>query len=140
MPNWIITLIGVLVGGVLGFGFSRLNKHLDENKEEKEYLNDLLGDLEYNKKLANKRKGYGYHTLGYIDAKGAKYLFKLPKELKNQIYDAYSLIFYMNQKFDYPQGGGVLAERLEKLLERIIPEFKKYLKTKKLLNVVKTKS
>ena len=124
------TLIGVVVGAILGFSLNLLKEYINERKERAKYLGDLLADLEWNKKLAKERKGYGYHTLGYSDAKGAKYLFKLPPELRNQLYDAFSLTFYLNQRFGYSDQGVTLAEKLEKLLDNIIPQLSEYLKLK----------
>lgn len=130
VPSEIWTLIGVVIGAILGFALNFLREYINERKERKKYLKDLLADLEWNKKLAKEKRGFGYHTLGYTDAKGAKYLFELPIELRNQIYEAFSLTFYLNQEFEYTDQGVTLAEKLEKLLENIIPQLKKHLKMK----------
>jgi hypothetical protein len=132
IPSEVWTLIGVVIGAILGFALNFLREYINERKERRKYLEDLLADLEWNKKLAKERKGFGYHTLGYTDAKGAKYLFELPAELRNQLYDAISLIFYLNQTFNYTNRGVSLAEKLEKLLENIIPQFREHLKNKKI--------
>jgi len=55
----------------------------------------LFRDLQFNKDLAEQSKIYGYHTLAYTDAKGAKYLFDLPDNLRNKIYEAYAIIFWL---------------------------------------------
>jgi len=63
-----------IIGIVLGFMSNLLRDWIQEKKTKRIYLEDLLADLEYNKKLAEKDRGWGYHTMGYTDAKGAKYL------------------------------------------------------------------
>ena len=128
MTSEIWTLIGMVIGTILGFALNFLREYIDERKEKRKYLEDLLADLEWNRKLAKERKGYGYHTLGYTDAKGAKYLFEFPAELRNKLYEAVSLSFYLNQTYKYTDKGVTLAEKLEKLLEDIIPKFRQYLK------------
>ena len=55
----------------------------------------MFRDLQFNKDLAEQSKIYGYHTLAYTDAKGAKYLFDLPDNLRNKIYEAYAIIFWL---------------------------------------------
>jgi hypothetical protein len=122
-PIW--TLIGVVVGAILGFVLNFLREYIQEQKQRRKYLRDLLADLEYNKELAEKgEKKWGYHTLAYTDAKGAKYLFDLPEKLRTQIYDSQAIMSKVYGK------GEVSAEeikRLRELLGSIIPEFKKYL-------------
>ena len=123
-PIW--ALIGVVVGAILGFVLTLLREHIQEQRQRGKYLRDLLTDLEYNKKLAEKgEKKWGYHTLAYRDAKGAKYLFDLPEEIRTQIYDAQSLVSSV-----YGKGIELSPEeikRLRELLENIIPQFRKYL-------------
>ena len=123
-PIW--TIIGVVVGAIIGFVLTLLREHIQEQKQRQKYLRDLLTDLEYNKKLAEAgEKQWGYHTLAYKDAKGAKYLFDLPEELRTQIYDTQTLIssIYGTGKALSFQG----IKRLRELLESIIPEFRRYL-------------
>jgi hypothetical protein len=84
-----------------------------------------LADLEYNKKLAEEGEKRGYHTLAYKNAKAAKYLVDLPKNLRIQIYDIQRLTsnIYVRRK-------GLSVEeinKLKELLDSTIPEFKKYL-------------
>jgi len=85
------------------------------------YLRDLLADMEYNIKLAEENKKWGYHTLAYTDAKGAKYLFDLPEKLRTQIYDVISMISALY----HPSGEIVEIKKIKKLLESIIPELKR---------------
>ena len=123
-PIW--TLIGVVVGAILGFVLTLLREHIQEKKQRGKYLRDLLTDLEYNRKLAEEgEKKWGYHTLAYKDAKGAKYLFDLPEELRTQIYDAQSLISSI-----YGKGIELSPQEiktLRELLDNIIPEFRRRL-------------
>lgn len=121
---WI--LIGVFVGAILGFGLNFLRDFIQERKQRTKYLKDLLADMEYNKKLAGKNKKWGYHTLGYTDAKGSKYLFDLPEKLRTQIYDAQAIIsaFY-HKRVEIEE-----IKELKKLLESVNLEFKKYLEGK----------
>jgi hypothetical protein len=119
------TLIGVIVGAVIGFALAFVREYIQELRQKKKYLRDLLSDLEYNKKLVERGESWGYHTVAYRDAKGAKYLFDLPEELRTHIYDAQCLTsgIYVRRK-------GLSSEEMKKLgrvLEDIIPEFKKYL-------------
>ena len=132
------TLMGVVVGVIIGFGLNFSKEYIHEKHQKGKYLKDLLADLEYNKKLAEKGRGWGYHTLGYIDAKGAKYLFDLPEKLRTQIYDVQSIASAINKGttafFDqkFKEVGDVLnLEMLKSRLEEVIPEFKKCLKNKK---------
>jgi hypothetical protein len=62
IPLEIWTLICIIVGAILGFCLELLREHINERKERCKYLGDLLADLEWNKKLAEERKGFGYHT------------------------------------------------------------------------------
>nr|QNO54366.1 hypothetical protein DIMBOPOO_00039 [Methanosarcinales archaeon ANME-1 ERB7] len=130
--------MAVVVGVIIGFGLNFLKENIHEKQQKGKYLKDLLADLEYNKRLAEEGRGWGYHTLGYIDAKGAKYLFDLPEKLRTQIYDVQSrasainegITVFFGQKFE--DVGDVLnREMLKSLLEEVIPEFKKYLGNKK---------
>ena len=132
------TLMAVVVGGIIGFGLNFLKEYIHEKQQKGKYLKDLLADLEYNKKLAEEGRGWGYHTLGYIDAKGAKYLFDLPEKLRTKIYKVQSIASAINegitaffgQKFE--EVGEVLnREMLKSQLEEVILEFKKYLGNKK---------
>jgi len=125
IPSEVWTLIGVIVGALIGFLLNLLRDYIQERKLRKKYLGDLLADLEYNEKLVKEGKKWGYHTLGYIDAKGAKYLFDLPENLRIQIYDVQSLI-----TSGYAKNQGLSCEEIEQLkelLKNIIPEFKRYL-------------
>jgi len=88
MDSEIWTLIGVTIGAILGFASNFLRDKINESKQRKRYLMDLLGDLEYNQKLAERGESWGYHTVAYRDAKGAKHLFDFPEPLRTQIYDA----------------------------------------------------
>ena len=128
-------LIGVGVGTAIGFGLDFIKAHIQEKQQKKKYLGDLLADLEYNKKLAEEGRRWGYHTLGYTDAKGAKYLFDLPEKLRTQIYYVQSIASAINEgttaafvekKFD------AVTEPLSLVifksnLENVIPELKRYL-------------
>lgn len=119
----IFTLTGVILGAFLGLGLNLLKDHLQERKQRTKYLMDLLSDFEYNKKLAGENKKWGYHTLGYTDAKGAKYTFDLPEKLRMQIYDIQSMISANIEK-----GETARIKEIKKLLDNVIPEFKEYLK------------
>jgi hypothetical protein len=85
IPSEIWALIGVVVGAAIGFGLELLRGYIQEKRQKRKYLKDLLADLEYNKRLAEKAITYGYHTSGYIEAKEAKYLSDLPEELRVNI-------------------------------------------------------
>jgi len=82
IPSEIWALIGVAVGSVLTFMFELIRDRRREKETKGKYLKDLLADLEYNKSLAERDITYGYHTLGYTDAKESKYLPDLPKEIR----------------------------------------------------------
>lgn len=128
---WVI--IGVVVGAILGFLLNLSRYYIQEKQQRRKCLKDLLADLEYNKKLAEETKRWGYHTLGYNDAKGAKYLFDLPMELRNQIYDVQTIIsaFYLYQKdMNYP----LEIEKLKEFLESLIPKFERYLRNLATMN------
>lgn len=125
IPSEFWILMGVVLGASLGFGFNLLRDYLQEQKQKSNYLGDLLADMKYNKKLADEEKNWGYHTLGYTDAKGAKYLFDLPEELRKKIYDAQTIVssFYrMDEKMEEKK-----IRELEKLLKEIIPKLEKHL-------------
>lgn len=120
-----IRLIYLFAGAAIGFLFARFNKWLDEKQERKKYLGDLLADLKYNLDLAERRINQGYHTLGYIDAKSAKYLFDLPERLRTQIYDIQA---FVSEIYDRPpdKRAGMVSQ-LKGLLEETVPEFEKFL-------------
>ena len=126
IPPEIWVIIGVCLGTILGFMLNLLKDFFGERQQKKKYLGDLLADLEYNKKLAEEGKHWGYHTLGYVDAKGAKYLFDLPPELRNKIYDAQTITSYLYETRSTGNRAGQIGE-LRKILEDIIPKLKKYL-------------
>jgi len=121
-----IRLIYLLAGAAIGFLSARFNKWLDEKQERKRYLGDLLADFKYNLDLAQRRINHGYHTLGYIDAKSAKYLFDLPEGLRTQIYDVQALV---SQIYDIqpPDMRASMVSALKGFLEEAIPEFEKFL-------------
>lgn len=121
-----ISLISVAVGVFLHFGLDLLK----ERKERQKYLMDLLRDLEFNKKLADEENSWGYHTLGYIDAKGAKHLYSLPDGLRTKIYEAQAKTSLLYERID-PAMKHQLIRELRSLLEEIIPEFRNHLKIKR---------
>ena len=87
----------------------------------------MFRDLQFNKDLAEQSKIYGYHTLAYTDAKGAKYLFDLPDNLRNKIYEAYAIIFWLyNTDAEEKIKRGEIR-KLRRLLSEIISEFEDYL-------------
>ena len=132
MSSGFFGIIGVCVGVIIGFLLNLCREYWQEKQQKRKYLNDLLKDLEFNKKLAEESKIYGYHTLGYTDAKGAKYLFELPDDLRNKIYSAFAIIFslYDSGLHLTNQERQTRVEELKKLLEEIIPHFKNYLGNK----------
>jgi hypothetical protein len=117
-------LIGVVVGAILGFALNFLRDEIRESRQKRRYLMDLLSDLKYNKNLADRGEAWGYHTVAYRDAKGAKYLFDLPDELRTQIYDAQCIAsgIYIRRKGLSPQE----MTKLKQLLDSIIPRFNKH--------------
>ena len=128
------TLMGAAVGVILGFGLNVLKENRHEKQQRGKYLKDLLADLEYNKKLAEEGREWGYHTLAYSDAKGAKYLFDLPEKIRTKIYDVQTRASAFNAgttKLYDPKFDVVSDRYLEIELEDVVQEFKKYLKNKK---------
>jgi len=116
-------LIGVYFAGFLS-GYL-LAEPIKDRRKRNRYLKDLLADLEYNLRLAKKGKVYGYHTGGYIQAKQLKYLHTLPEEIRILIYDAQTLVSEIyNLKEETIR---TKIERLEKLLDELVPKFRKYL-------------
>jgi hypothetical protein len=78
----IVGIAGMVVGTILGFAFELIRDWRREKETKGKYLKDLLADLEYNKRLAEGDITYGYHILGYVNAKQSKYLPDLPKEIR----------------------------------------------------------
>lgn len=130
LSSEIWTLIGVIIGAILGFGLSLSKDWLRGKQQKTKYLKILLSDLEYNKNLLEKNPPSGYRTLGYIlDAEVVKYLLDLSKGLLSKIYD----IQTKTSLLPIPPTAGAespLFKALSNLLDEVIPELKKYLKVK----------
>ena len=125
------TLICVVVGTILGFGLNWLRGYMLDKQRKRKYLEALFAELEYNKRLVDENKKGGYEDSAYMEAKEAKYLYALPKELRYKIHEAQNMLIGAHIK-----GGDYVWERidfgrLKELLENIILEFKNYLRNKK---------
>lgn len=118
---------GVFLGGMLSFLLESWREKKKENIERENYLKDLLADLKFNKKLADKGKVYGYHTLGYKDAKGAKYLHELPENLRSKIYDAHVIMFKLNQRSFSEGDKKEEVDNLKPLLDDAVSQLDKFI-------------
>lgn len=125
LSSEIWALIGVVIGAILGFGLSLLKGWAQEKRQQKKYLEVLLSDLEYNKKLVNKNTELGYRTLGYINEKGVEYLLNLPEEVLAQIYEVQTKISLLSNP-SYIFAKSQIIETLNNLLDKAIPQLKKY--------------
>ncbi len=122
----IVAMVGVVVGAIFGFGLTLLRDYIQEKRQRKRYLEDLLEELEYNKKLAKKGiVGGSFPTSAYADVKRAKYLFDLSNQSRINIYKAYNIISDINR---YGEGALEDLEELKELLENIIPELERLFK------------
>lgn len=128
IPSAIWTLIGVVVGAYLVYRLNLRKDHIKEEQRRREYLKDLFSELEYNKRLSDENKKEGYDTSAYTDAKEAKYLLVLPKELRYKINDAQNMLINARLRDGLYYVERIDIERLKELLENIIPEFERYLK------------
>ena len=151
IPSGIWALIGVAVGSVLTFMFELIRDRRREKETKGKYLKDLLADLEYNKSLAERDITYGYHTLGYTDAKESKYLPDLPKEIRTDTDTIQHIILvYRLQEFpslsltatravgitgdsEYSPLRLEAVKRLKVLLEHVIPKLISYLREEKII-------
>lgn len=88
----IVAIAGVVLGAFLTYVFTYFRDKRKEKETKRKYLEDLLADLEYNRKLTEKSQIWGYHTSGYTGAKEAKYLSDLPQELLTNIDNIQSII------------------------------------------------
>jgi len=117
------------IGNVLSFVLNILRDFRREKRQERKFFEVLLSHLEYNKELVKKNTELGYHTMDYIDAEGAKYLLNLPKQLRDEIYNIRTKIALLSNP-SYIFAKSQIIEALNNLLDKAIPQLKKYLKVK----------
>lgn len=103
------------------------------NGERKgDYLIALLAELENNKKLIDKNKIEGYYTSAFFAAKEANCLLDIPKNLRDKIIEAQTLlraaqmrdnpVLYYPERLDF--------NKLKKLSNYIIPKLRAYINNK----------
>ena len=131
---WVTNLICTVTGVIVGIFGTYLKDIWIEKKRKRRVLENLLNDLKFNKKLAEEKKKWGYHTLAYIEAQSSNYLVDFRDEFRNKLYDAFVKIFGLNQCIGPEKIFGrnykpveKQLEKLEKQLEYLISEIERRL-------------
>ena len=101
-----------------------------EKSQRQKYLKDLLEEMEFNNSIAkdNWKRWREFRTLAYTDARSAKYLIDLPKELQEKIYKSYSIIINLHNRQIEPLEGNIMEVFKILDLQNTIKDFRKYLK------------
>lgn len=132
MENRLTEIIsGLKSGGFVIFLENLIRKRSKKDRRRK-YIVDLLEEMEFNAKISKNdwKRWREFRALAYTDAKSAKYLAGLQKELREKIYKSYAVIINFHKRQIEPLEGNVMEVYRVLDLKDAIQELKEYLKRK----------